>query len=58
MTDEPATLTLYEVADLLRISDSTAKRLAKQGKLPGNIGKVGRQWRFSREAVMNFVGGG
>jgi excisionase family DNA binding protein len=38
-----------EVAQLLRVPDSTVYDLARRGKLPGH--KVGRAWRFIRPEV-------
>ena len=38
-----------EVAKYLRIHPYTAKRLAREGKLPGF--KVGGQWRFNLEKI-------
>lgn len=38
------TLTVAEVATLLKLSEATIKNLAAKGELPGI--KVGRSWRF------------
>jgi excisionase family DNA binding protein len=46
-TDE--ILTVREVADYLRLGESTIYRLAQEGKLPGR--KIGGTWRFSRQAI-------
>ena len=46
-------LTGDEVAKLLRVSRDTVYRLATRGELPGR--KVGRVWRFSKEAIALYV---
>jgi len=46
-------LTLNEVAHYLKLSRITVHRLANQGVIPGV--KVGKQWRFSREAITSLV---
>jgi excisionase family DNA binding protein len=45
-------LTTGEVAQLLRVSSETVLRLAAAGKLHGR--KVGRAWRFPRQAVQDY----
>lgn len=42
-------LTIDELSAYLKIAKSTLYKLAQEGKLPGQ--KVGRHWRFHREAV-------
>jgi excisionase family DNA binding protein len=42
-------MTVTEVADYLRLNEATVYRLVQQGKLPGV--KLGRQWRFKKEAI-------
>ncbi len=49
----PAVLTVKEVADFLKLSEMTILRLANQGIIPG--AKIGRQWRFSGESVMDLI---
>jgi excisionase family DNA binding protein len=46
-------LTIGEVAQLLRINPATVYRLAKDGKIPAF--KVGKEWRFTIEAVEKFM---
>jgi len=46
-------LTIEEVAELLRVSRDTVYRLAAKGEIPGT--KVGRIWRFSREAIEGWA---
>ena len=54
---EPEVLTLTEAAEMLRISVSTAKKLARNGELPGVLTKLGTQWRVSRRALEAYVNG-
>lgn len=42
-------MTVREVADYLRVGESTVYRLARHRQLPGR--KVGGAWRFSRRVV-------
>ncbi|MFZ0547289.1 MAG: helix-turn-helix domain-containing protein, partial [Candidatus Promineifilaceae bacterium] len=42
-------MTIREVADYLRMGESTVYRLANKGKLPGR--KIGGGWRFSRKEL-------
>lgn len=44
--------TAEEVAKILRIHPYTAKRLAREGKIPGF--KVGGQWRFDAEEMVKL----
>lgn len=48
--------TLKEVCEMLRISRRTIYNLLKDGKLKGV--KVGREWRFSREQIEEFLRNG
>jgi excisionase family DNA binding protein len=56
-TDDDGLLTLGEAAEMLRISISTAKKLASSGALPGVLPKVGRQWRISRAGLVAYIHG-
>jgi excisionase family DNA binding protein len=47
-------MTIAEVADYLRIPRASAYKLAQRGKIPCQ--KVGRHWRFRREAVDEWLG--
>lgn len=53
----PATLvsvlTIPELADYLKISQSTLYKLAQEGKVPGQ--KVGKHWRFHRDAIDEWL---
>jgi excisionase family DNA binding protein len=52
--DVPASvLTIDELSGYLKIPKSTLYKLAQEGKLPGQ--KVGRQWRFHRRAVDDWL---
>jgi excisionase family DNA binding protein len=46
-------LTTREAAKILKVSAATVKALARAEELPGR--KVGRQWRFSRAALEEFL---
>ncbi|MEQ8848259.1 helix-turn-helix domain-containing protein [Botrimarina sp.] len=46
-------LTLHEAARLLRVSERTAWKLAKAGRLPGS--QLGNQWRFLRSELLEAV---
>lgn len=43
-----------EAAALLRVSTKTLLRLARAGQIPGK--KVGREWRFSADALVLMIG--
>jgi excisionase family DNA binding protein len=56
-TPEPSdVLTLAELAELLRVTPARAAAHARAGDLPGR--RVGREWRFSRAAVMAWLAAG
>jgi excisionase family DNA binding protein len=42
-----------EVAQFLRLTESTICRLASQGDLPGF--KIGNSWRFDREEILDRI---
>jgi excisionase family DNA binding protein len=46
-------LTAEQLAALLQLDVDTVRRLAGRGELPGR--KVGGHWRFSREAVLDWL---
>ena len=46
-------MTAAEVAKYLRLKPNTVRAMARDGKLPAI--KVGRGWRFPKEAITNFV---
>ena len=50
---EPDVLSVEQLAQLLQVDEKTVRGLAAKGDLPGR--KVGRHWRFSREAVLEWL---
>jgi excisionase family DNA binding protein len=46
-------MTVEEVADYLRIPRSSIYTLAQDGRIPCQ--KVGRQWRFHRDAIDGWL---
>jgi excisionase family DNA binding protein len=48
-------LTAEQAAELLRLSTKTLKRLAQAEDVPSR--RVGNQWRFSRQALMDWLTG-
>jgi excisionase family DNA binding protein len=50
---EPDVLTLPQLAELLQVDEKTVRSLATTGDLPGR--KLGRHWRFSRQAVLDWL---
>ena len=50
---EPDVLTIEQLAELLQVDEKTVRSLAAKGELPGR--KLGRQWRFSRQAVLDWL---
>ena len=50
---EPDVLTVEQLAQLLQVDEKTVRSLAARGDLPGR--KVGRHWRFSRPAVLEWL---
>jgi excisionase family DNA binding protein len=57
MTDErtPDVLSLKKAAEYLDLPESTLYLLAQRGEIPSR--KVGRQWRFSRAALDEWLKG-
>ena len=49
----PDVLTVEQLAKLLQVDDKTVRALAAKGELPGR--KLGRHWRFSRQAVLDWL---
>ncbi|MBI9096070.1 MAG: helix-turn-helix domain-containing protein [Sphaerochaeta sp.] len=52
---ENQVLTLQECSKYLKIAESTIYMLARKGKLPCQ--KVGRNWRFSKDALDRWLRG-
>lgn len=53
-TEPDAIMTVREVCDYLKLSESTIYRLVQEGKLPGR--KVGGAWRFSGKGLEEWLG--
>jgi excisionase family DNA binding protein len=51
----PEVLTAEQLAELLQVDAKTVRALAACGELPGR--KLGRNWRFSRRAVLDWLAG-
>src|SRR3954449_13350880 len=51
---QPEVLTLAEAADLLQVDEDVVEKMAGGGELPGR--KLGDQWRFSRIALIDWLG--
>src|SRR5262249_52805224 len=50
---EPEVLTLAQLAELLQADEKAVRSLGREGDRPGR--KVGRDWRFSRRAVLDWL---
>lgn len=48
-------LTTFQLAELLQVEEDVVRDLARKGDLPGR--KIGRDWRFSRRAVLAWLAG-
>ena len=46
-----------EVAPLLDTTAHTLRRLARQGRSPVLVRRIGGRWRFPRKAVEEFIDG-
>lgn len=54
MEESPSSvMTIEELSDYLKISRSTLYKLAQEGKVPCQ--KVGRHWRFRKEAIDRWL---
>lgn len=51
--DIPEIMTIAETCQYLRIPRSSLYKLAQEGKIPCQ--KVGRHWRFRREAIDRWL---
>jgi excisionase family DNA binding protein len=49
----PEVLTTAQLAELLQVDEETVRALARRKALPGR--KIGRDWRFSRAAVLAWL---
>lgn len=50
-----AVLDLAEAAELLRALENDVQALAESGEIPGR--RIGSTWRFSRQALLDWLGG-
>jgi len=48
-------LTSAQLAELLQVDEKAVRDLARRRELPGR--KIGRDWRFSRSAVLDWLAG-
>lgn len=53
---EKEILNLQEVCELLSVSEKTMLKLLKEENIPAR--KIGREWRFSREAIIKWIAKG
>ena len=49
----PDVMTIEQLSAYLQIAKSTLYKLAQEGKVPGQ--KVGKHWRFSRDAIDEWL---
>lgn len=49
-------MTIDELALYVQVSKSSLYKLAQEGRVPGQ--KIGKHWRFSREAIDGWLQGG
>lgn len=56
MSERKEVLNVEETAELLDVSAWTVRDLAHRGDLPAR--KIGRAWRFSRQALMEYLANG
>ena len=52
-TEDAEVLTAAQVARLLQVDERTVRALAARGEIPAR--KLGRQWRFLRSAVLDWL---
>jgi len=52
--DRPEVLSLEDAAELLQVTPEDVQALAAAGEIPGR--KIGETWRFSRVAVLRWLG--
>ena len=50
-----AVLDLAEAAELLRVLENDVQALAESGEIPGR--RISSAWRFSRQALLDWLGG-
>ena len=50
-------LTVKEVAEIMRLSPAVLRNMAKTGRLPFRVMRLGTTYRFSRAEVMAYING-
>lgn len=53
--EPPEVLNVAQAAELLQLDTKVLLEMAEAGKLPGR--KLGKEWRFSRSAIIAWLGG-
>jgi len=53
MSGRPTIMTVKEIAEYLRVHESSIYRLSKAGKIPAY--KVGRCWRFKKDKIDEWL---
>ena len=56
MNELEPVLTMDELAKYLKVGKTTLYRLAQERRIPGQ--KIGKHWRFSREAIDRWLDDG
>ena len=54
-TQTKEVLNADEAAEFLGVNPYTLRRKARAGEMPGR--KIGKEWRFSRQALLAWLGG-
>jgi excisionase family DNA binding protein len=54
-TQEKEVLNADEAAEFLSVNPYTIRQKARLGQIPGR--KVGKEWRFSRQALLEWLAG-
>ncbi|MHB1042375.1 MAG: helix-turn-helix domain-containing protein [Eubacteriales bacterium] len=54
--EETEVLNFKEAAEFLRIGRNTLLKMVHEGKIPAQ--RAGRQWRFSKEALIEWLKSG
>ena len=55
-TERKEVLTIEEAAELLGVSVKTFNKVLHSENIPGR--KIGREWKFSRQALIDWIGKG
>lgn len=55
MSKPDAIMTVKELANYLKLAESTVYKLAQEGEIPGR--KIGGNWRFSLEQINKWMAG-